>query len=129
MAESTLDSLKALDLSRDQHVPRRNRFFAVSVASSAASSRASSPAPLAREKYPYTRDGGPVDVPSRQIDMYDATLHWWRAAIRRSLVKFVQRESEVIAKMQVGRSSALDVLVLNSSILLSLINPAFLSND
>lgn len=34
------------------------------------------------------------------MDVYDATLSWWRAAIRRKLVKAVERESEMIATMQ-----------------------------
>ncbi|KAF9446990.1 hypothetical protein P691DRAFT_707521 [Macrolepiota fuliginosa MF-IS2] len=34
------------------------------------------------------------------MDVYEATLPWWRAAVRRSLVKTVRWESRVIAKMQ-----------------------------
>lgn len=120
MAEPTLDSLTAHNFPSDQYAPRRNRHFSVSVVSSADSSRASSPAALGREKYPSTRDGEGADIPGRQIDMYDATLHWWRAAIRRSLVKSVQWESEAIARMQVSRFLPLNfdqlyaVLVLDS---------------
>ena len=36
------------------------------------------------------------------MDVYDATLSWWRAAIRRKLVKAVERESEMIAAIQVS---------------------------
>ncbi|PFH44675.1 hypothetical protein AMATHDRAFT_11208 [Amanita thiersii Skay4041] len=35
------------------------------------------------------------------VNMYEATLSPWRAAIRRVLVKQVEKESKVIAKMQV----------------------------
>lgn len=35
-------------------------------------------------------------------DVYDASLPWWRAAIRRRLVASVQWESRVIARMQVS---------------------------
>jgi hypothetical protein len=38
----------------------------------------------------------------RPMDVYDVTLPRWRAALRRRLVKTVQRESEIIAKMQVS---------------------------
>jgi hypothetical protein len=112
MAEPTLD-LNRIDFSSsgpDQHPSRnvgQNRYFAVSVASSADSSRASSPAPFAREKYSYTLNGEGIDIPGRQIDAYDTTLSWWRAAIRRKLVKSVQWESEVLAKMQVSQLFAM----------------------
>ncbi|KAF9057101.1 PAP2 superfamily-domain-containing protein, partial [Panaeolus papilionaceus] len=33
-------------------------------------------------------------------DVYDTTLPWWRAAIRRRLVRAVRSESEIIARMQ-----------------------------
>ena len=35
-------------------------------------------------------------------DVYDTSLSWWRAAIRRRLVASVHRESRVIARMQVS---------------------------
>ena len=35
-------------------------------------------------------------------DVYDSSLPWWRAAIRRKLVASVQWESEVIVQMQVS---------------------------
>lgn len=34
-------------------------------------------------------------------DVYDSTLPWWRARIRRQLLKTVKWESEVLARMQV----------------------------
>ena len=40
-------------------------------------------------------------------DVYDASLPWWRAAIRRRLVASVQWESRVIARMQVSYLSYL----------------------
>ena len=43
-------------------------------------------------------------------DVYDTSLPWWRAAIRRKLVASVQRESRVIARMQVS-STRLCVLL------------------
>lgn len=44
-------------------------------------------------------------IPGRlSTNIYDTTLPRWRAAIRRSLVKTVRRESEVIARMQVSTS-------------------------
>ena len=41
------------------------------------------------------------DPPDGTKDVYDATLPWWRAAIRRRLVRIVERESLLIARMQV----------------------------
>lgn len=96
--------------------------FSVSVPGSESSSRAPSPAPLLQE------GGGDLDLrriddiyigakvmrggvttseidvtPGRRpMDVYDTTLPWWRAAIRRKLVKTVQWESRAIARMQVG---------------------------
>jgi len=41
-------------------------------------------------------------IPGRlATDVYDATLPWWRAAIRRKLLKSVKWESRVLARMQV----------------------------
>ncbi|OBZ77994.1 hypothetical protein A0H81_02685 [Grifola frondosa] len=37
-------------------------------------------------------------------DVYERTLVWWRAAIRRTIVKSVAWESKVLAGMQVGGS-------------------------
>jgi hypothetical protein len=94
-----------------QNVPpcnaERNRYFTLSVASSANSSRAPSPTPFAREKSSYIRNGEAIDTPRRQTDVYEATLPWWRAATRRRLVKSVQWESKVIARMQVSQLSAM----------------------
>ena len=35
-------------------------------------------------------------------DVYDTSLSWWRAAIRRRLVASVRWESRIIARMQVS---------------------------
>lgn len=116
--ETTLDTLKDLDFPSDEDVPRnagRKPYFAVSVASSADSSRASSPTPFSRT---YLHNEEEVDIPFRQIDVYDATLIWWRAAIRRKLVKSVRWESEVIARMQdLVRTSWLDSYFVYTSFL------------
>lgn len=101
--------------------------FSLSTASSAASSRTSSPAPmndLPRANGFYERGNGRgydnkysdckkengtlYSVPEASIpgklprDVYDSTLPWWRASIRRQLLKTVKRESEVLARMQVS---------------------------
>ena len=41
----------------------------------------------------------------RASDLYDTTLSWWRAGVRRKLVSAVDWESQIIAKMQVSRMS------------------------
>ncbi|KAJ8688727.1 Long-chain base-1-phosphate phosphatase [Pleurotus ostreatus] len=73
--------------------------FTASPPSSVASSRSSSPAPLER-----TRDWGDEkndDLPGlNAVDVYEATLPWWRAALRRQIVKNVTWESNVIARIQ-----------------------------
>lgn len=93
--------------------------FTISVPGSADSSRSSSPAPSFQQNgdkgtYESTLTEGKKSrlqvalekeelMPGfRAMDVYDATLPRWRAALRRMLVKTVQRESEVIAKMQVS---------------------------
>jgi len=86
--------------------------FTLSAPPSEASSRSSSPAPLSPlyqkdfiqeyydEKINHIYDD---KTPGRQPkDVYDTTLPWWRAAIRRKLVASVHRESRVIAQMQVS---------------------------
>ena len=108
MAESMPDSLNDASFSfqPDLRIPRnarQKRYFSVSVASSANSSRTSSPASVTREKLPYAGNGEDVDSSGHPIDVYDATLSWWRAAIRRRLVKSVKWESTVIARMQVSQ--------------------------
>jgi hypothetical protein len=42
-------------------------------------------------------------------DVYDSTLPWWRAAIRRHIVRSVERETPIVAWIQVrrGRKSTL----------------------
>jgi hypothetical protein len=43
-----------------------------------------------------------LSTPGRELpDVYDATLPRWRAAIRRALVRRVEWETQVIARMQV----------------------------
>jgi len=37
-------------------------------------------------------------------DVYDTTLSWWRAGVRRKLVSAVHYESQIIAKIQVSLS-------------------------
>ncbi|KAG7087336.1 hypothetical protein E1B28_013312 [Marasmius oreades] len=69
-------------------------------------SRAASPSPLQPEK------GGIYDTnapryhdsmlpPGKQpLDIYESTLSWWRAGIRRKIVKRVRVESKIVAKLQ-----------------------------
>ncbi|KAG6907686.1 hypothetical protein DXG01_007789 [Tephrocybe rancida] len=78
--------------------------FTLSVPGSENSSREPSPAPsLKRNGYPASlrnldeKDPTPGRLP---MDVYDVTLPWWRAGIRRKLVTSVQWESEIIAKLQ-----------------------------
>ncbi|KAH8823214.1 sphingosine-1-phosphate phosphatase [Flagelloscypha sp. PMI_526] len=67
---------------------------------SVSSSRSSSPAPELSDDSFYDSDSY-IEVHSpASSDVYDATLPWWRAAIRRKLVKIVERESRTIAAMQ-----------------------------
>ncbi|KAF8653533.1 hypothetical protein AX14_008296 [Amanita brunnescens Koide BX004] len=73
---------------------RRAAQFTLSLPSSAASSRNSSPAPL-------NRDAKPDESPGRlPLDVYDVMLPRWRAAIRQRLLRTVEVESRVIARMQ-----------------------------
>ncbi|KAG5637587.1 hypothetical protein H0H81_004038 [Sphagnurus paluster] len=86
--------------------------FTVSVPGSENSSRASSPAPspsingnghflyLQNEKPKIYDLDGDVTPGRLPMDLYEATLPWWRAAIRRRLVETVKWESEVIARLQ-----------------------------
>lgn len=43
-------------------------------------------------------DKSPGQLPQ---DVYNSTLPWWRAATRAKLLKAVERESPVLARMQV----------------------------
>ena len=89
--------------------PRKARFsLSDSRASSAPSSRSSSPGPYGYdEKRLSSVSGTNLDsdddlTPGRLArDVYEATLPKWRAAVRRRLVAAVEVESKVIAKMQV----------------------------
>ncbi|KAF8970350.1 PAP2 superfamily-domain-containing protein [Flammula alnicola] len=91
--------------------------FTLSMPPSEASSRASSPAPAGalRSKVNHDQNGTTYNyndikskftldddlTPGRQgRDVYDTTLSWWRAALRRKLVATVHWESQAIAKMQ-----------------------------
>ena len=38
----------------------------------------------------------------RPSDIYEQTLSWWRAGIRRQIVKRVEVESKMVAKLQVS---------------------------
>ncbi|KAF8869396.1 PAP2 superfamily-domain-containing protein [Infundibulicybe gibba] len=91
--------------------------FTLSVPPSASSSRSASPAPSLKSTDQSTYQDDLDEKRSGQLylkgshngeespgylpmDVYDVTLPWWRAAIRRHLVKAVARESIVLAKMQ-----------------------------
>ncbi|KAG6887473.1 hypothetical protein C0992_012125 [Termitomyces sp. T32_za158] len=87
--------------------------FTLSVPSSESTSRETSPAPsLKRNRYPapFTNLDDHLEdeiTPGRlPTDVYDVTLPRWRAAVRRRIVRSVQWESEVIAKLQTFRSSS-----------------------
>ena len=75
------------------------------------SSLSSSPAssPVGQGAHPYNNlnlDSKPlvhwVSPGIQPKDVYDTSLSWWRAAIRRRLVASVRYESRVIARMQVS---------------------------
>ncbi|KAJ7647111.1 PAP2 superfamily-domain-containing protein [Roridomyces roridus] len=88
--------------------PPRTVAFSLSQPSSAASSRAGSPAP-SEKMGPESDDG---------MDVYDATLPAWRAAVRRRLVAGIRVESVLVARMQDAiRSPFLDKYFLHSSAL------------
>ena len=75
-------------------------------ASSLASSPASSPVGQGFNHLTLDEHDDLVDQVSPGMqpkDVYDKSLSWWRAAIRRRLVASVHWESEVIARMQVSR--------------------------
>ncbi|KAK2464640.1 hypothetical protein APHAL10511_003333 [Amanita phalloides] len=84
--------------------PPRATVFSLSLPSSAASSRNSSPTPPARRKNA-SRDSR-LDITSEEspgsltVNVYDTMLPRWRAAIRRRLLARVESESKVIARMQ-----------------------------
>jgi hypothetical protein len=54
-----------------------------------------------------------VDAGRLDEHFYDNTLSWWRLAIRRVLVDQVEKESDVIAAMQVCMSSTRCPLILD----------------
>lgn len=95
----------------------RRTYFTLTGPPSEASSRAPSPAPecplplksstaSARNGYPDVKTrlrslDGDLMPKIEGKDVYDTTLSWWQAGLRRRLVATVKWESEVIAKMQV----------------------------
>ncbi|KAH6887799.1 sphingosine-1-phosphate phosphatase [Coprinopsis sp. MPI-PUGE-AT-0042] len=78
------------------------KHFSIAVPSSASSSRSASPAPDFREPLVTEKKAEKDDVSPgyRSTDVYDITLPAWRAYVRRQLVKTVEKESKVIARMQ-----------------------------
>ena len=120
MSRATPQKFQSEDQRRGRHPAVR---FTISVPGSENSSRASSRAssPLRNGAHLSLNDGfAPCDAkapPSpgcRSADAYDATLPWWRAAVRRKLLVVVQRESNVIARMQVCAMSLFFLPSLNS---------------
>ncbi|KAJ7655329.1 PAP2 superfamily-domain-containing protein [Mycena rosella] len=96
--------------------------FTFSGPSSAASSRAASPAPLTPASASFREDylGKTIqdDPGCRPMDVYDATLPPWRAAVRRKLVASIRVESVIVAKMQDAiRTPWLDTYFVHSSAL------------
>jgi hypothetical protein len=75
------------------------------------SSRVAMPASKLKDLQP-TPTSAPNDPPDGIKDIYDATLPWWRAAIRRRLIQLVERETRLIARMQVRVSSSEHTLAL-----------------
>ena len=82
-------------------IPSSNESEPSSLSSSLVSS------PVGQGVHPYNFDSKPKvdsDWASQPKDVYDTSLSWWRAAIRRRLVARVRLESRVIARMQVSYS-------------------------
>ncbi|KAG6871786.1 hypothetical protein C0995_016626 [Termitomyces sp. Mi166 len=102
---------------------QRSSHFALSVPGSENTSRESSPAPsLRRNGYPAPLanldDGSDDDTTPGLLptDVYDVTLPRWRAAIRRRIMRSVQWESKVIARLQrVIRTPWLDAYFVYTS--------------
>jgi hypothetical protein len=100
----------------------RRTHFTLSGPPSEASSRAPSPAPAcplplkngsatANNGYPDLKTRlrpleGEISPDSEGKDVYDTTLSWWQAGLRRRLVTMVKWESIVIAKMQASSAWA-----------------------
>ncbi|KAJ6599982.1 sphingosine-1-phosphate phosphatase [Mycena vulgaris] len=97
--------------------------FTLSGPPSTASSRTSSPAPTIPPasfalKQDYLGKTIQDDPGCRPMDVYDATLPAWRAAVRRRLVASIRVESVIVAKMQDAiRTPWLDAYFVHSSAL------------
>lgn len=79
--------------------------FTLSIPESESSSLSSSSAssPVGQPYNSLNLDNKPLVLPGIQPkDVYDTSLSWWRAAIRRRLVARVRLESRIIARMQVS---------------------------
>ncbi|KAF7288673.1 Sphingosine-1-phosphate phosphatase [Mycena chlorophos] len=64
--------------------------------------------------------GSPAQTPQEELeqpmDIYDAGLPWWRAAIRRQLLKSIRVESVLVARMQKAvRNQTLDMYFVYTS--------------
>ncbi|RXW18956.1 hypothetical protein EST38_g6891 [Candolleomyces aberdarensis] len=103
---------------------KKGLHFTISVPPSVASSRAASPAPsdddndYFDEKFGPKGERGYDEAPGQHsTDVYDTTLPWWRAAIRRKVVERVRLESQVIAKIQnIVRRPSLDLYFVYTSL-------------
>ncbi|KAJ7096101.1 PAP2 superfamily-domain-containing protein [Mycena epipterygia] len=98
--------------------------FTLSGPPSTASSRAGSPAPSTPSSYSMSLQEDYIgktiqdDPGCRPMDVYDATLPPWRAAVRRKLVASIRVESVIVAKMQDAiRSPWLDAYFVHTSAL------------
>ncbi|KAJ7742179.1 sphingosine-1-phosphate phosphatase [Mycena maculata] len=103
--------------------PHRSVNFTLSGPSSAASSRAGSPAPASpypmslKEEYLLEKTAQ-EDPGCRPMDVYDVTLPAWRAAVRRKLVACIRVESVIVARMQEAiRTPWLDAYFVHTSAL------------
>ena len=107
MSHVTPQMFQSEDQRRGRHPGVR---FTISVPGSENSSRASSraPSPLRKggdfssnDDFSHVNATSPPSPGRRSADVYGATLPWWRATVRRKLLVAVQRESKVIARVQV----------------------------
>ncbi|KAJ7150857.1 sphingosine-1-phosphate phosphatase [Mycena crocata] len=93
--------------------------FTLSGPPSTASSRTASPAPTPPYSSSFKTEFLDQDDPGcRPMNVYDATLPAWRAAVRRKLVASIRVESVIVAKMQDAiRSPFLDSYFVHTSAL------------